>query len=242
LWIGKSQIFDPQSLGFTAYERSTFMALLERVSTLIRANLNDLIARAEDPDKLIKQVILDMENQLIQIKTQVAVALADQHMLEKKRKEIEQKAAEWMQKAEFAVDKEKDDLARAALERSIAHQKMVENFKEQEADQKAQAEMLKSSLKSLGEKLAEAQTKRDLLSAQHRRARGLNKAGSQIEFEKQTRGASLDNLEGGIPDAMSRAKAELIGDDVDDKFASMEREEEIGRLLSELKARRRLKF
>ena len=81
-----------------------------------------------------------MENQLIQIKTQVAVALADQHMLEKKRKEIEQKAAEWMQKAEFAVDKEKDDLARAALERSIAHQKMAENFKEQEADQKTQAE------------------------------------------------------------------------------------------------------
>ena len=218
------------------------MALLERVSTLIRANLNDLIAKAEDPDKLIKQVILDMENQLIQIKTQVAVALADQHMLEKKRKEIEQKAAEWMQKAEFAVDKEKDDLARAALERSVAHQKMAENFKEQESDQKAQAEMLKSSLKRLGEKLAEAHTKRDLLSAQHRRAR-LNKAGdAQIEFEKQAGSASLDNLSQIThPDAMNRAKAELIGDDVEDKFASLEREDQINRLLSELKARRRLK-
>jgi phage shock protein A len=220
------------------------MALLERVSTLIRANLNDLIARAEDPEKLIKQVILDMENQLIQVKTQVAVALADQHMLEKKRKEIEQKAAEWMQKAELAVDKEKDDLARAALERSVTHQKMAENFKEQEADQKAQAETMKSSLKRLGEKLSEAHTKCDLLAAQHRRARGLSKAGdAHIEFEKQTRSASLDNLEGEIAhsDAASRAKAELIGDDVDDKFASMEREDQIGRLLSELKARRRLK-
>src|SRR5512136_1971733 len=150
------------------------MALLERVSTLIKANLNDLIERAEDPEKMIKQVILDMENQLIQVKTQVAVALADQHVLEKKRKEIEQKAAEWMQKAELAVDKEKDELARGALERSVAHQKMAESFKQQEADQKAQAELLKNSLKTLNEKLAEAQTKQDLLLAQHRRARGMN--------------------------------------------------------------------
>jgi phage shock protein A len=219
------------------------MALLERVSTLIRANLNDLIAKAEDPDKMIKQVILDMENQLIQVKTQVAVALADQHMLEKKRKEIEQKAAEWMQKAEFAVDREKDDLARAALERSMAHQKMAENFKEQEADQKAQAELLKASLKTLGEKLAEAHTKKDLLIAQHRRARGLSKAGdARSAFENQSRSASLDPIHEEVlhSDALSRANAELVSDDVDDKFASLEREDQINRLLSELKARRRL--
>jgi phage shock protein A len=212
------------------------MALLERVSTLIRANLNDLIDKAEEPEKMIKQVILDMENQLIQVKTQVAVALADQHLLEKKRKEMEQKAAEWMQKAELAVDKERDDLAKAALERSMTQQRMAESFKEQEADQKAQAEFLKSSLKKLGEKLAEAHSKRDLLLAQHRRARSLNKAG-----EVQ---ASIDTGAGDggtLPETMSRAKAELIGDDVDDRFASMEKEDQVNRLLSELKARRRPK-
>ena len=63
------------------------MALLERVSTLVRANLNDLVDRAEDPEKLIKQVILDMENQFLQVKTQLAVSIADQHMLEKKLRE-----------------------------------------------------------------------------------------------------------------------------------------------------------
>jgi len=220
------------------------MALLERVTTLIRANLNDLIEKAEDPEKMIKQVILDMENQLIQVKTQVAVALADQHMLEKKRKEIEQKAAEWMQKAELAVDKGKDDLARAALERSMAHQKMAENFKQQEADQKTQAEVMKSSLKTLGEKLAEANAKRDLLLAQHRRARGLSRAGdAQAAFDQQARGASFDTIEDEVAhsDAVSRAKAGLIGDDVDDRFATMEKEDQVNRLLSELKARRRLK-
>ena len=65
------------------------MALLERVSTLVRANLNDLIDRAENPAKMIKQVILDMENQLMQVKTQVAIAIADQHLLVKKQKENE---------------------------------------------------------------------------------------------------------------------------------------------------------
>src|SRR3954453_19990235 len=97
--------------------RSTTMGLLERVSTLVRANLNDLIDRAENASKMIKQVILDMENQLLQVKTQVAISMADQHLLHKKQAEHEDRAAEWMKKAELAVDKQQDDLARAALER-----------------------------------------------------------------------------------------------------------------------------
>jgi len=70
------------------------MALLERVSTLIRANINDLVDKAEDPEKMIKQVILDMQNQRLQGKTQVAIAIADQHLLEKKQKQNLEKAAE----------------------------------------------------------------------------------------------------------------------------------------------------
>src|ERR1700746_666914 len=99
------------------------MALLERVSTLVRANLNDLIDKAEDPEKMIKQVILDMQNQLLQGKTQVAIASAAQHLLQKKQKEDEDKVTEWMRKAELAVDKKQDDLPRAALQR-------VESYRE----------------------------------------------------------------------------------------------------------------
>ena len=65
------------------------MALMERVATLLRANLNDLIDKAENPEKMIKQVILDMQNQLMQVKTQVAIAIADQHLLAKKQQENE---------------------------------------------------------------------------------------------------------------------------------------------------------
>src|SRR5438552_13746043 len=107
------------------------MALLERVATLVRANVNDLIDKAEEPEKMIKQLILDMQNQLLQVKTQVAVAMADEHLLDKRQKENEEKAAQWMHKAELAVDKKQDDLARAALDRHKSYLQMAEAFKEQ---------------------------------------------------------------------------------------------------------------
>src|SRR5512138_352340 len=110
------------------------MALMERVSTLLRANLNDLIDKAEEPEKMIKQVILDMQNQLLQVKTQVALAIADQHLLESKQKENEQQGAQWMRKAELAVEKKQDDLARAALERAMNCNELASNFREQVAD------------------------------------------------------------------------------------------------------------
>src|SRR5919108_2427363 len=139
------------------------MALLERVSTLIRANINDLVDKAEDPEKMIKQVILDMENQLLQVKTQVAIAIADQHLLEKRLKDNEQKHADWMKRAEMAVDRKDDHLARAALERAMSYEQAHESFKQQIADQKIEVENLKSALQKLDRKLGEARSKADLL-------------------------------------------------------------------------------
>src|ERR1700761_2867056 len=107
------------------------MALLERVSTLIRANLNDLIDRAEEPEKMIKQVILDMENQLLQVKTQVAISIADQHVLDKKLRESEENEKQWMRRAEMALDKHDDVLARAAVERSMSYRTMIAGLRQQ---------------------------------------------------------------------------------------------------------------
>jgi phage shock protein A len=152
------------------------MGLLERVSTLIRANINDVIDRAEDPEKMIKQVILDMENQYMQVKTQVAVSIADQHMLEKKQKENEDVGSDWMRKAERAVDKKEDDLARAALDRYQTSQRLAQSYREQVDDQKVQVEALKGALMKLEQKLDEAKSKRDMLIARHRRSVALNKA------------------------------------------------------------------
>src|SRR4029078_852257 len=152
------------------------MALLERVATLLRANLNDLIDKAEEPEKMIKQVILDMQNQLMQVKTQVAIAIADQHVLEKKQKENADKEAEWLRKAELAVDKKQDDLARAALERSMSYKQMAESFPSLGAHQQTEVEHLKPALRKREQKRPEAETKSDMLIAQHRRSRASAKA------------------------------------------------------------------
>src|ERR1700757_1993421 len=105
------------------------MALLERVATLVRANLNDLIDKAEEPEKMIKQVILDMQNQLLQVKTQVAISIADQHVLERKLKENQDGEQQWLRRAEMAVDKKDDNLARAAVERAMSYKSMTGSFR-----------------------------------------------------------------------------------------------------------------
>jgi phage shock protein A len=217
------------------------MSLMERVSTLLRANLNDLIDKAEDPSKMIKQVILDMENQLLQVKTQVAISIADQHMLEKKQKENDTKAVEWMRKAELAVDRGQDDLARAALERHKSCERTAESFREQVADQRAQVEMLKAVLGKLEQKLAEAHSKSAMLLAQHRRARALGKASdarSAIGSGSAIR--TFDRMKDKVmhEEAVSQAKSELAGDNLDDRFAQLEHDDEVDRALAELKARR----
>jgi phage shock protein A len=217
------------------------MALLERVSTLIRANLNDMIDKAEDPEKLIKQVILDMQNQLLQVKTQVAITIADQHLLEKKRKENEDAAVEWRRKAELAVDKKQDDLARAALERSISYDELTKSFAEQVGDQKAEVDNLKNALNKLEAKMAEANNKSDLLIAQHRRARALNKASdARAAMGDGSKAAVYDRLKRKVArdEAVAQAKTEMITDSIDDRFAAMEKDEAIDKLLAEIKNRR----
>src|SRR5436190_20807820 len=214
------------------------MALLERVSTLVRANLNDLIDKAEHPEKMIKQVILDMDNQLLQVKTQVAIAIADQHLLEKKQKENEDKVSEWMRKAELAVGKKDDDLARAALQRVESYRELAGSFGEQVIDQKAQVEHLKTALRQLGAKLAEAQGKADLLIAQHRRARAVGKASdAKTAAGNGASSGAFDRMKRKVAhtSAVSQAKSEIAADDVEDRLAALEKEDKIEQLLTELK-------
>ena len=219
------------------------MALLERVSTLIRANLNDLIDKAEHPEIMIKQVILDMENQLLQVKTQVAIAIADEHILEKKQKENEEKIADWTRKAELAVNKKQDDLARAAIERSLHYKQLTESFGQQVNDQKLQVETLKTALHKLQQKLEEALSKSEMLMAQSRRARTLDKAAdARNGATKRDHAATFDRMKHKVmrQEAIGRAKTELLEEDgssVEARFAQLEKEDEINRILGELKSR-----
>jgi len=214
------------------------MALLERVAMLLRANLNDLLDQAENPEKLLKQMILDMQNQQVQVKTQVALAITDQHLLQKKKQEYDERAAEWRRKAELAVAKHQDDVARTALERSVSSKRAGDSFSQQLEDQAVQVENLKSALRKLEAKLAEAQSKAELLLAQHRRARAVDRATEAGLAAQGQRQGALDRLQSKVQmaDSVSHARAALMGTSVEDRLAALERDEEVDRLLAELKA------
>jgi len=219
------------------------MALMERVATLLRANVNDLIDRAEDPEKMLKQLVLDMENQLLQVKTQVAIAIADQHLLEKKGKEQQESAASWRAKAELAVGKGEDELARLALERVLSHEQMAEGFARQIAEQTAESEAMRATYNKLQGKLKETQAQCEMLVAEHRRARMVGKAIAAREAVEGSsgsigRGSTLGRFKARIQNADAEnhaGKTMFAGDTLEDKFATLERDEKVERLLGELK-------
>jgi phage shock protein A len=214
------------------------MALLERVGTLLRANLNDLIDRAEDPEKMVKQVILDMENQLMQVKTQVAISIADLHLLEKKREETERERDGYVRMAGLAVEKQKDDVARQALEKSLDAKKRVEGFDQQVADQRVQVDNLKAALQKLNGKLADARAKSDVLIAQHHRARAAGRAAeAHMNVDANSASSAWNRLKHKVnrEEAIGKARADLLNDDVESQFAALEKHDEVERLLADLK-------
>lgn len=214
------------------------MALLERVATLIRANLNDLIEKAENPEKLLKQLLLDMQNQFMQVKTQVAMAIADQHLLEKKQKESMNSQREWLRKAELALAKQEEVLTRTALERSLAFENAALNFAQQVDEQSHQVRLLRDAMQRLEQKMTETKIKADLLIAQHRRAKLAQRAGlpPTDEFHND---ALFERAKTKVDEARAYAagKLRVAALDSNRQLEALDRETEIDRLLAELKQR-----
>lgn len=146
------------------------MAMFQRFWTMIKSNLNHMIGKAEDPEKMLNQMLIDMQEQLINAKKQVAVSIADEKRLLKQHDDERALANDWEQKAMLAIKAGKDDLARQALERKAEHEKLANGFQEQWQLQKAAVEQLKTALNSLGEKITDAKRKKNLLVARAKRA------------------------------------------------------------------------
>ena len=212
------------------------MALLDRVATLIKANVNDLIDKAEEPEKLLKQLILDMQNQYLQVKTQLAVALADQHLLEKRRKENLENQQEWVRKAELALEKRTEDLARVALERSLSCETAAQNLAGQISSQADQVQQLKEALQRLERKVEETQGRAELLVAQQRRARVALRAqpvsGAQGDVAVERMKAKVQQAE-----ALAWGLAQVAEPGPEERLALLVKEDKVTRLLDELKAR-----
>ncbi|MEK6398383.1 MAG: PspA/IM30 family protein [Terriglobus sp.] len=210
------------------------MALLERVSTLLRANLNDLMDKAEDPAKMLKQLVLDMENQLLQVKTRVAIAVADQHILEAKKKEHEEAMAAWRKKAELALQRDDEPLARAALERSLQSEQLLTGYVQQLDDQRAETETLREHYRQLQTKLEETSAQAELLLHQHRRARQAPLTAKTIPVERGIARMRSALLQQQADTVAARTVESLNQDTVAQRLSRMERDQRIEELLRDL--------
>ena len=146
------------------------MGLFSRLGTLIRSNINELINKAEDPEKMLNQVLVDMKQQLVEAKKQVAVAIADEKRLKKQYEQEKARTEQWERKAMLAVKAGDDDLARAALARRSEHEELAKTLLAQWEAQKESVEQLKQALRNLDSKIEEAKRKRNILVSRQKRA------------------------------------------------------------------------
>ncbi len=146
------------------------MGLFDRISTLFRSNINDLISRSEDPEKMLTQILLDMRSQLVKAKQQVASAIADEKRLRDQTDAEYRQAQEWEQKAMLAVKEGRDDMAKQALIRQQEHASHGAQLEQTWESHRAETEKLKNSLRDLNDKIEEAKRKKNLLIARQRRA------------------------------------------------------------------------
>ena len=157
------------------------MGIIERIKTIIRANINDLISKAEDPEKILNQLILDMRESYDEAKQQVKVAIADEKILTNKHEEVTEKVEHYKSGAEKALKKGDEELARKALARKIEVGKLAEEYRLQLDKQRQAVEILKSGLIALDNKIDEAKRKKDLLIARAARAEAAKTISETLE-------------------------------------------------------------
>ncbi len=146
------------------------MSIFTKLSTVIKSNINDLISRSENPEKMLNQIILDMRDQLAKAKREVAAAIADERKLLASRDAEVKQMRQWEHRALLAVKEGRDDLAKQALVRQQEHKERASTLDETWRVQAAETEKLKGSLRQLNDKIEEAKRKRNLLVAKQRRA------------------------------------------------------------------------
>jgi phage shock protein A len=215
------------------------MNLLERVLTLLRANLNAVVEKADDPEKALRQLQLDMRNQLVQVKTQVATAIAESRKLLKRSQERASEAEVWLKKAEQAVQQGNDDAARTALTRHNDIHKQAQRYKQLQKEQEQLVTTMRSALRQLEAKIAEIETTIELLETRKRSAliqqrvyEALNKTGKTQQRDNATRAqdAILD------AEARARALAALHQHDLDAQLEQLSEEQALEQQLNQLKA------
>jgi phage shock protein A len=205
------------------------MGIFSRLGTLIKSNINDLITKAEDPEKMLSQVLLEMQQQLVEAKKAVAIAIADEKKLQKQYTSETDKAKEWERKAMVAVRAGDDNLARQALARKQEHETISAQFQQQWIAQKQAVEKLKDALRLLNNKIEEAKRKKNILIARKKRAEAQQQIANTMQglgdtsaFDTFDRMAERIQLMEAEAEAGAELAGELSGDTLESKFLQLE--------------------
>lgn len=218
------------------------MGIFQRISTLLKSNINDLISRAENPEKVLNQSIDDMRSQLGKAKQEVAGAIADARKLQQQVEKEKKQAEEWEQRAMLAVQEGRDDLAKQALMRHSEHLQNVQTMQETWMRQKAETEQLKNALRQLNDKIEEAKRKRNILIARQKRAEAqgriqetMSAMSNKSAFENFER--MTERIEETERKALAAAELseDLSGDQLQQEFEALEYHGSSDQQLLELK-------
>jgi len=215
------------------------MGLFDRVSRLVRANINDAVSKAEDPEKILEQAIIDMQEDLVQLRQAVATAIASQKRSQQQYQQAQTEADNWQRRAQLALQKGDENLAREALSRKKVQTESATAMKNQLDQQAGTVDTLKRNLIALEGKISEAKTKKDMLKARA----GAAKANEQLQKAVGNMGtgsamSAFEKMEEKVlqMEAKSQAAAELAGADLESQFSMLESGSNVDDELAAMKA------
>ncbi|MBD1848897.1 PspA/IM30 family protein [Leptolyngbya sp. FACHB-711] len=215
------------------------MGLFDRVSRVVRANLNAAVSSAEDPEKILDQAIIDMQEDLVQLRQAVATAIASQKRTQQQMNQANSEADNWQRRAKLALEKGDENLAREALSRRKTNVETGTALKNQLDQQAGTVDTLKRNLIALEGKISEAKTKKDMLKARASAA----KANEQLQKTVGALGtgsamSAFERMEDKVlqMEARSQAAAELAGADLESQFAQLESGSDVDDELAALKS------
>lgn len=220
------------------------MGIFDRFSTMLRSNINDLISRAENPEKMLNQLILDMKSNLAKAKQEAAAAIADEKKLQADAEALKKQAEDWERRAMLAVQEGRDDLATQALHRYNEALQGAQQLHETWVKHKADTESLKGQLRQLNDKIEEAKRKKNILVARAKRAEaqqriqetmsGMNDKSAFESFDRMA-----EKIEAIERKALAAAEIqqEFQSDDLMDQFKKLEYKGTADQQLMDLKAK-----
>ena len=215
------------------------MGLFDRLSRVVRANVNDLVSKAEDPEKVLEQAVIDMQEDLVQLRQAVARAIATQKRTEQQYNKNQQEANTWQQRAQLALSKGDENLAREALTRKKSFSDTASTLKSQLDQQSNNVSTLKRNLIALESKISEAKTKKDMLKARANAAKAQKQLQETIGgIDTSSAMSAFERMEDKVLqiEAESQSAAEIGGTGLEQQFAQLEASSGVDDELAAMKA------